>query len=74
MFENKDYIIFFEDLKLLNIIKHNYSYDLKQKKWFFNFEHISKLIGEKFFESKFKCDLQVNYFMIFFSDYILSDK
>ena len=52
MFENKDYIIFFEDLKLLNIIKHNYSYDLKQKKWFFNFEHISKLIGEKFFESR----------------------
>jgi len=48
-----------EDVQFLNIIKHNYSYDPTQKKWFFSFEHISKLIGEKFFENKPKVDLKV---------------
>ena len=59
MFDKKDNIILFEDIQLLNIIKHNYSYDSKQKKWFFNFGNISKLIGEKFFEGKPKSDPKV---------------
>ena len=68
-FDKKDNIILVEDVQFLNIIKHNYSYDPTQKKWYFSFEHISKLIGEKFFENKPKVDLKVGIKISYFIKY-----
>jgi hypothetical protein len=58
MFDKEDNIIVYEDIELLKIIKHNYSYDKESKKWFFKFEKISNLICDTFFKNKPKCNLK----------------